>query len=472
MAKMRVAIIGAGASGLTSLKCCLDEGLEPTCFERSDDIGGIWRYTTLIRSVKKTPDFSSTGQWEVTTEKDGKQETAIFDAVMVCSGHHTEPNYPLEAFPGIKVFKGKYFHSREYKTAEGFKGKRVLIVGMGNTGCDIAVELSRTASQVFLSTRRGSWVMSRVFEQGYPWDICFDTRFQNWFRNILPVSVVSWLIDRKVNEWFDHANYGLQPYDRTQFKEPLLNDELPSRITCGFVLVKPEVIEFTENSVKFDDGTTENIDVIIFATGYNFSFPFLDESIIKVENNKTALYRNIFPASLEKPTLGVIGLIQPLGPIMSAAEIQARWVTRVFKGLCKFPSLKEVMADIEKKKQITKKKFGISRESGLQLDYIEYLDELATDMEVKPNILQLFPTDPFLALAVLFGPCTPAQYRLVGPGKWPQARKQIMTTWDRIIKPMKTRTVKQHESKSMGMAFFLGAICALVVLFSVVVYKY
>ncbi|KAM4722881.1 dimethylaniline monooxygenase [N-oxide-forming] 2-like [Rhinophrynus dorsalis] len=500
---MRIAVIGAGASGLTSVKCCLDEGLEPTCFERSEDIGGVWRFTskvengrasiyesvisntskemmcysdfpipenfpnylhntrmmeyyrlyaekfdllkhikfkTLVHSVRKHPSFASTGQWNITTEKDGNQETETFDGVMICSGHQSDPHYPVESFPSIKHFKGKYFHSREYKTSDGFKGKRVLIIGMGNTGTDIAVELSRTASQVFLSTRSGSWVMSRVFDNGYPWDICFDTRFQNWLRNTLPSTVIMWLTEKKMNEWFDHSNYGLQLSDSTQFKEPLFNDELPSRITCGLVTVKPKVTEFSDTAVHFEDGTIEkDIDIVIFATGYVSSFPFLDESIIKVENHKAYLYRNIFPGSLEKPTLGVIGFIQPLGPIMAASEVQARWVTRVFKGLCSYPPKAEVMNDIAKKKEVNAKRFGTAMGSHLLLDYIEYLDELASDIGVKPNIFRLLLTDPILAVTLLFGPCTPAQYRLKGPGKWPNARRQIMTTFDRIVKATKTR---------------------------------
>ncbi|XP_073449353.1 dimethylaniline monooxygenase [N-oxide-forming] 2-like [Aquarana catesbeiana] len=528
---MKVAVIGAGESGLTSIKCCLDEGLEPVCFEKTNDIGGLWNYipevedgrssiyesvvtntskemmcysdfpipegypnflhntkmmeyykqyaerfgllkyiqfNTLVCSVKKHPNFSRTGQWEVTTEKHGKKETSIFDAVIVCSGHHTDPYYPLENFPGLNKFKGQYFHSREYKSTKGFEGKRVLVVGMGNTGTDIAVELSRTASQVYLSTRRGCWVMSRVFDQGYPWDICFDTRFQNLLRNTLPTSIVTWLTEKKMNEWFDHAHYGLQPRDSTQFKEPLFNDELPSRIICGYVIVKPNLMEFTETSVKFDDGTIEeNIDVVVFATGYRYSFPFLDESILKVEN-KIYLYKSVFPKNLEKATLGIVGLIQPLGPIMAASEMQARWITRVFKGLCKFPSQDEIQKDIELKQKILLTRFG--KEYSLQLDYIEYLDEIAQEIGCKPNILGLLVTDPFLALKVVFGPCTPAQYRLRGPGQWPMARKQIMTTFDRILKPTKTRVVRTHKEK-LSIVYGLCALCILALLLALAMYK-
>ncbi|XP_068098731.1 dimethylaniline monooxygenase [N-oxide-forming] 2-like [Hyperolius riggenbachi] len=529
---MKVAVIGAGSSGLISIKCCLDEGLEPMCFEKSDDIGGLWKYKpeveegrasiyesvvtntskemmcysdfpfpdkypnylhntkmveyyrqfakkfdvlkyiqfkTLVCSVKKHPSFPSTGQWEVTIEKDGTKETFTFDAVMVCSGHHTDPYYPLESFPGINTFKGQYLHSREYKTSKGFEEKRVLVIGMGNSGSDIAVELSRTASQVYLSTRRGSWIISRIYDDGYPWDICYDTRFQNLVRNSLPTPIVIWMTEKKMNGWFNHAQYGIQPRDSTQFKEPLFNDELPSRIVCGYVVIKPDVTKFYENAVEFDDGTIEeNIDVVVFATGYRFSFPFLDESIPKIES-KINLYRSIFPPDLEKPTLGVIGLIQPLGPIMAVSEMQARWVTRVFKGLCKLPPHAELKKDIEKKHQILLTRFG--KENSLQLDYIEYLDELAIDIGCKPSALGLFVTDPVLAVKIFFGPCTPAQYRLTGPGQWPMARKQIMTTFERIVKPTKTRVVPDRGQKSLSFIIRLGALCVLVLFLAMSVYR-
>ncbi|VTJ57023.1 Hypothetical predicted protein [Marmota monax] len=200
MAK-RVAIIGAGVSGLAAIRCCLEEGLEPTCFERSDDMGGLWkfsrehqqlehaeegrasiyrsvftnsskemmcfpdfpypddypnymhhsklqeylrafahtksllghiRFETLVTSVKKCPGFLVTGQWTVVTEKDGKQESTVFDAVMICSGHHVYPNLPTDSFPGLEQLQGNYLHSRDYKGPEAFRGKRVLVIGLGN----------------------------------------------------------------------------------------------------------------------------------------------------------------------------------------------------------------------------------------------------------------------------------------------------------------------------------------------------
>lgn len=207
----RVAVIGAGSSGLVATKCCLDEGLEPTCFERSEDIGGLWRFTdkadrgrvsvyrsvisntskemscfsdfpfpedfpsflphnlfleyfrmyaqhfqllrhirfkTTVISVRKRPDFATSGQWDVVTEAEGTQESHVFDAVMVCAGNFQQPHLPLASFPGIETrFRGQYFHSLEYKDAAAFQGKRVLVVGTGNTGCDIAVDMSRVAAK-------------------------------------------------------------------------------------------------------------------------------------------------------------------------------------------------------------------------------------------------------------------------------------------------------------------------------------
>ncbi|XP_053892677.1 flavin-containing monooxygenase 3-like isoform X2 [Malaclemys terrapin pileata] len=504
----RVAIIGAGVSGLASIKCCLDEGLEPTCFERSDDIGGLWKFTeraeegrasiyrsvftnsckemmcfpdfpfpddfpnymhnsklqeyirmyakhfallryikfkTMVSSIKKRSDFPVTGQWDVITKQDGKEESAVFDAVMVCSGHHVYPNFPVDCFPGLKTFKGSYFHSREYKEPEKFKGKRVLVIGLGNSGSDIAVELSHTASQVYLSSRSGSWVMSRVWDNGYPWDMLTVTRFETFLRDTLPTSVRDWLYVKRMNKWFKHENYGLMPLNRTSRKEPVFNDDLPSRITCGTVVVKPNVKEFTETSAIFQDGTVqENVDFVIFATGYSYSYPFIeDNTIIKCRDNEVTLYKGILPPRLEKPTMAVIGLVQSLGAIIPTSDLQARWAIRVFKGLHKLPPVNDMMEDIDEKMGKKLKWYGQS--NTLQTDYISYMDELASAIGVKPNFPLLFLTDPRLALEAYFGPCSPYQFCLTGPGKWDGARNAILTQWDRTLKATRTRVV--HDSQ-------------------------
>ncbi|XP_075012758.1 flavin-containing monooxygenase 5-like [Calonectris borealis] len=508
MAAQRVAIIGAGVSGLCALKCCLEEGLVPTCFERSGDIGGLWRFeehpeegrasiyrsvivntskelmcfsdfpipedfpnymhhskimayfrmyaqhfdllrhvrfrTTVCR-VAKRPDFATTGQWEVVTESQGKQEEAIFDAVLVCTGHHTEAHLPLSAFPGLEKFEGWYLHSRDYKSSQPFSGKRVIVVGTGNSGVDIAVELSNSAKQVFLSTKRGTWVMHRVGDGGYPFDFIYLSRFMQFLNNVLPQGTNSFLLEKKLNARFDHALYGLQPRHRILDQHPTISDDLPNRIISGRVLVKPNIQEFTETSAIFEDGTREDIDAVVFATGYSFSFPFL-EGCVKVVKNQIPLYKFVFPPNLEKPTLAFIGLTQPLGAFMPVSELQCRWATRVFKapassspGLQDLPPSANMLADITQTKEEMAKRFVKSQRHTIQVDFIPYMDQLACQVGVKPNLLALFLTDPKLALEVVFGPCTPYQYRLRGPGKWAGAREAILTQRQRVVRPLQTR---------------------------------
>ncbi|EHH61547.1 hypothetical protein EGM_19454 [Macaca fascicularis] len=510
----RVGIIGAGVSGLAAIRCCLEEGLEPTCFERSNDVGGLWKFSdhteegrasiyqsvftnsskemmcfpdfpypddypnymhhsklqeyiktfaqkkdllryiqfeTLVSSIKKCTSFLVTGQWVVVTEKDGKQESTIFDAVMICSGHHVYPNLPTDSFPGLDRFRGNYLHSWDYKNPEAFKGKRVLVIGLGNSGSDIAVELSRLATQVIISTRSGSWVMSRVWDDGYPWDMVYVTRFASFLQNVLPSFVSDWLYVQKMNTWFKHENYGLIPLNGSLRKEPVFNGELPSRILCGLVSIKPSVKEFTETSAVFEDGTVfEAIDSVIFATGYDYSYPFLDETIIKSRNNEVTLFKGIFPPLMEKPTLAVIGLVQSLGAAIPTADLQARWAAKVFANSCTLPTMNEMMDDIDEKMGKKLKcmfssflRFGQSQT--LQTDYITYMDELGSFIGAKPNIPWLFLTDPRLALEVYFGPCSPYQFRLMGPGKWDGARNAILTQWNRTVKPTRTTVVSEAQ---------------------------
>ncbi|XP_078498638.1 dimethylaniline monooxygenase [N-oxide-forming] 2-like [Lissotriton helveticus] len=518
-----VAVVGAGCAGLAATKHCLEEGLEPTCFELSDGIGGLWRYKeevvdgvasiyqslvmntskemscysdflmpahfpnflhnskfveyfklyadhfglmkhiklkTKVCSVRKSPDYSTTGQWEVVTEKEGKLETAIFDAVLVCSGRYVKPSFPIKSFPGLERFKGKYLHSGEYKHPEGFQGKRVLVVGVGNSGVDIATELSRVAEKVFISTKRGGWLLSRVGDHGFPFDTLMTTRFKTWLRLSLPVPIANWMFERKLNQWFDQEAYGLQR-DSSVWKDPLANDDLPACIIRGTVVVKPAAMEFADTTVTFEDRSKEDIDAIIFSTGFNVSFPFLEESDIKISRDKVSLYRNIFPLNLEKPTLAFIGLVQPIASILVTSEMQARWATRILKGHIKLPPLEKCMEDISKKSNVIKQRYGTIEGNAFQIEFIEYIDELASEIGVKPSSFHLLLSEPRLALEVFFSACTSPQYRLTGPGKWDGARNAILTKWVRVVTPMKMRVVKKTKRSPLSTMLGLLGLLAL-----------
>lgn len=515
---MKVAVIGAGASGLTAIKCCIDEGVEPVCFERSNDIGGLWRYTekvtegqscvmksTIINtskemmcysdfpipadypifmhntyvqkyfnlyadkfnlrkyiqfgkeilSINKQPNFKQNGQWNIKVKdnKTGDVEEIVFDAVMVCTGHHAEKHVP--EFPGLSDFKGKVIHSHDYRNPAGFEGKRVVIIGIGNSGGDMSTELSRVASQVFLSTRRGSWVLNRIGDNGMPLDMASADRFKLAIKNALPPSVITSIVEGRLNARFDHSLYSLKPKHHVFSQHPMVNDEMPNRLASGTLRIKPDIKTFTENGVIFDDGTKEeNIDVVFLATGYKFGFPFLDKSVLDVKENRVELYKYVFPPRMEKKnTLSVIGCIQPLGAIMPISELQCRLSLRVFQKEVKLPCSDEMILDIRSKELAMKERYVQTQRHTIQVDYIDYMDELATLNGCLPDLQSLFWSDPKLAFTCFFGPCTPYQYRLQGPGKWSGARQAIMTQWDRTFESLKTRPLGFTEKPSQKKFF-------------------
>ncbi|XP_066532732.1 flavin-containing monooxygenase 5-like [Hoplias malabaricus] len=509
----RVAVIGGGSAGLTCIKCCLDEGLEPVCFESSDDIGGLWRFKetteperssiyrslvvntskemmcfsdfpmpahfpnfmhnslllqyfrlyaehfdllkyihlkTTVCSVRQRHDFSHSGQWEVVTESsDGCKETHVFDAVFVCSGHFTRPVTPLSAFPGVDTFQGKCLHSWDYKDPEAFCGKRVLVVGIGNSGGDIAVEISRFAEKTFLSIREGRWVVSRMGTGGLPLDVVMVRRSFTMLQHLFPRALVNWAVERVYNQKYDHRLYGLQAQHRILDRRPLINDELPARILQGSLQIKPNIREFRGSTVVFDNGAIEEgIDAVVFCTGYKASFPFLPPSINNGPEGELILFRRVFPLSLEHPTLAFIGFLNATGPVMPLAEMQARWVTRVFTGRNHLPPLATMQRIIKKEMKAKIKRYSNPTMAALEVDYVPYIESIAQEVGVHPNLLWLFITDPGLGWRVLFGPATPYQYRLRGPGRWEGARQAIFTQWERVTQPLNTRPIPEPRSSS------------------------
>ncbi|XP_067662263.1 flavin-containing monooxygenase 5-like [Haliotis asinina] len=524
MAK-RVAIIGAGCSGLTAIKSCVDETLEPFCFERTDEIGGLWNFTEKVRedqgcvmrstvintskemmcfsdfpipkeypnymhntqvweyfkmyadafslrrhiqynkeilSVKKSSDYEQTGRWDVQIRdhKTGSEETKVFDAVIVCTGHHASKNVPY--FTGQEDFQGKIIHSHDYKDWTGYAGKRVVVVGVGNSGVDVAVELSRMG-QVFLSTRRGCWVINRISENGLPRDFLGRTRFNYLISKTLPSGYMADRAERSVNKRFDHVLYSLKPKHRIFAQHPTVNDDMPNRIATGSIKIKADIKRFTKTGVEFVDGTVEDdIDVVILATGYIFGFPFIDKSVIDVQKNRVKMFKYMFPPDLPKQTLVVIGCVQPIGAIMPIAELQCRLAARVFKGTCNLPSKSEMWADITKKEAAMAARYVESQRHTIQVDVIDIMDELAELVGCLPNIGRLLLTDPQLALKCYFGTTTPYQYRLRGPGKWSGAREAIMTQTHRVEYPFKTRPLPEGTQKQSSYRLTLVLLVVLI----------
>lgn len=521
----RVAIIGAGASGLPAIKSCIEEGLEPICYEKADQLGGLWNYTdevnedqpcvmkstvintskemlsysdfpvpkdyamfmqhtyvlkylhlyaekfdlakyihlkTEVQSVVMANDFETSGRWDVTVKDipSGEISTNTYDAVMVCTGQHTYKYSP--EFAGADEFSGKILHSHDYRDSRGYEDKNVIVVGVGNSGVDTAVDLCKTTKKVYLSTRRGCWVSKRITGKGLPNDMEAYRRYILLIKKHLPKSILDWGMIRKSNQQFDHKAYSLKPDHGFFSQHPTINDDLPNRIASGTIVVKPNIKRFHANRVEFDDGTTLNdIDAVILATGYKYKFPFLDSSLIEVKGNRVDLYKHLFPPNLKHNTLALVGIMQQIGAVFPISELQCRLSARVFKGDIQLPSSSEMWDDINQKRMVMTKRFVQSNRYTMKVDSVPYMDELAELHGSKPDLYRLAMSDPSLAFNCFFGPCTPYQFRLEGPCPWDGARDAILTQWDRTWHPMKTRPTGPCSWTESADTFVYTIVCLL-----------
>ncbi|XP_033642001.1 dimethylaniline monooxygenase [N-oxide-forming] 3-like [Asterias rubens] len=521
---MKAAIIGGGFSGLLSIKACIEEGIEPHCFERYDQLGGVWvyqeglrpgqgsaiydslitnsskvmmalsdypfpknappyprpkhilkymqdyaahfdlekyiQYNTSVLRVEPTADFETTGQWLVRTRMDGCEEKAVvFDAVFVCSGMYKKPFVP--EYPGLDEFEGQKIHTNEFRKPDSFAGKTVVVMGSSNSAGDVAVDLSRWARQVHLTMRHGCWVVKRMSSDGVPVDMTVNKRIIQF----APTALVGKIAESKANVNFNHSKLGLSAEAGLLNSEVMINDEIGDRIMCGAIQCRPGVKRFTKNGVEFVDGVkVDNVDAVMFATGYELGYDFIDRSIIQDNFADLDLYLHVFPPKLRHQTLAVIGCVTTLGGQPPVFELQTRLAAQVFKGKVRMPDEQTMMDDVIRRRDVLFQTFGKHR---LFFPPIPYQDHLADLMGAKPKFTKLFLTNPRLAFQVLFGPCYPATYRLCGPHSWSGAKKAVEESWDSIIHATQTRVpVKQRKQKSAvtsGGQFF-GALVSLMVL--------
>jgi glycine/D-amino acid oxidase-like deaminating enzyme len=421
-----VCIIGAGSSGVTAAKALKEKGVDFECFEKGSDIGGMWRYqndnglSSAYRSLhidtsrrnlgysdfpipEHLPDFLShwevaeyldayagrfgvrphirfrtevtdvspaDGRWDVTLASGEKRRYA---SVLVANGHLWDPRWP--SFPGR--FDGHAIHSHDYRTAEPFDDKRVLVVGIGNSAVDIAVDLCRRAKQVYLSTRRSAWVMPKYI-MGIPvdrWGAFFSRKLR------LPTRVSRSIIQRLLLLAVgDQARYGLPRPRHPMWKEhATLSQELLPYIGHGWIRVKPDVRELQGERIAFVDGSTEPFDAIIYATGYKTTFPFLRPEIFGVRDNQVALYRRTLPP--DRPGLFFVGLLQPIGATIPLVEIQARWLAAVLAGDVRLPERAAMEAEIARHQQALSRRYVNSARYTLEVDFKEYAAQLRGDLK-------------------------------------------------------------------------------------------
>jgi len=384
------AVIGAGISGLTAGKMLGDYGVPYTCFESSDRVGGNWAFgnpnghSSAYRSLhidtskhrlafkdfpmpEDYPDFPHhtqvkdyleayaaafdlkdaiefengvvkadllpDGSWEI---HDQAGSVRRFELLVVANGHHWDPRTPT--FPG--EFNGESIHSHHYidpTTPLNLTGKRILVVGIGNSAADIAVELSSKSLQneVTLSTRSSAWIVPKYIA-GLPADKYFATIPQ------IPLSWQRKLVQKM--QFMTGSNpelYGLPKPNHKFFEaHPTQSVELPLRLGSGDVVPKPDVARLDGDTVHFEDGTSTPIDAIVYATGYNITFPFFDPELVSAPENRIRLFKRMFKPGLEN--LVFMGFAQAVPTLFPFVEAQARLLAAYAVGRYALPPVEEM----------------------------------------------------------------------------------------------------------------------------------
>ncbi|MCW5602701.1 NAD(P)-binding domain-containing protein [Nitrosomonas sp.] len=423
---MRIAIIGAGCSGLTAIKNLVEAGLtDIVCYEKNDQIGGNWVYTAMpghssvneathIISSKMMsqlsdfpmpddyPDYPSHRQilayfqayarhfqldryirlnttvlhaekivnerWRLHLD-DGTQRE--FDYLLVANGHHSVPRHP----DWKDCFTGKYLHAHDYKASQGLEGKRILVVGAGNSGCDCAVESSRVAMRVDMSFRSPQYIIPK-FIMGKPTDV-FAAAI-HW----LPQGVQNWLqkisLRLQIGRYRDYA-LPEPDFSPTQ-AHPTINSALFDRIRHGKVRPRPAIASVIGQTIHFADGSTSEYDVIIAATGYKISFPFFDRAFINWEEAiEVPLFMRIFHP--DHPSLFFIGLIQPQGCIWPLTDLQSRLLGQLLTNKIKLPPNWRERAIAEAK--YWQRQFIARPRHSIEVHYRPYMRQLLRILE--PN---------------------------------------------------------------------------------------
>jgi dimethylaniline monooxygenase (N-oxide forming) len=417
----RVAVIGAGSSGIAAIKALHQRRFDVTGFEKSDRVGGNWVYqnvngmSSAYRSLhintsrermeyadfpmpKSYPDFphhthiaryfddyvdhfgfrdrirfrtgverasrTAEGVWELTLD-DGTSER--FDALFVANGHHWDARWPEPAFPGSDVFAGLQLHSHDYTGEDPnfFRDRSVVVLGMGNSAMDIAVEASFSAGHVYLAARRGAHVIPKYLF-GRPLDqyaasphIPFKVR-RGVYKAMLRVAVG------------DMERYGLpKPDHEFGSAHPTISDDILSRIAHGTITPKPNIAALTARTVRFSDGSEVAADIVVYCTGYRVTFPFFPPDLIAAPDNDLPLFRRVFHPAVDN--VFFIGLLQPLGAIMPLAAAQSEWVCDYLAGRYALPGRSVMHADMDEERREMFARYVPSKRHTMQVDFDDYL---------------------------------------------------------------------------------------------------
>ncbi|MEO0981924.1 MAG: NAD(P)-binding domain-containing protein [Pseudomonadota bacterium] len=426
--KPKSCIIGAGCSGFTMAKRLKDHGLPYDCFEMSDEVGGNWYYknpnglSSCYESLhidtskwrlafedhpvpEDWPDFPhhaqlhqyfkdyvdhfglrdtitfntavekaerlEDGRWRVTLSTGEARE---YDVLFVANGHHWDARTP--EYPG--TFDGYQVHSHHYRDPfepYDFRGKRVMVVGGGNSAMDISSELSQRplADKLFISMRRGVWVMPK-YMNGQPAD---KAVLPKWIPTSVGRALARSAIKKAIGNMED---YGLPKPDHEPLSgHPSVSGEFLTRVGCGDIAPKPGIERLDGDGVVFVDGTREQVDAIVWATGYNVTFPFFDDPELTPDENRFPLFKRMVKPGIDN--LFFLALAQPLPTLVNFAEQQSKLCAAWLLGDYAPPSRQEMERVIAADEKLHLGHFYDSPRHTMQLDFNVYVADLMKEIE-------------------------------------------------------------------------------------------
>ncbi|MDQ3131534.1 MAG: NAD(P)-binding domain-containing protein [Acidobacteriota bacterium] len=355
-------VVGAGPVGLATAKAFKDAGIAYHQIDADTDVGGNWKHgvyrSAHIISSKHTteyadypmpedyPDFPSRKQMldylnsyadafclreniefgtkvvminprpdEFYEAEFADGEKRVYKGVAVCSGHHWQKRFP--AYEG--EFAGEYFHSKDYKSPEQLADKRVLVIGGGNSACDVASEAARVGRSCDLSLRRGYWFLPKTL---------FGKPTAESFLRYFPVAIQRFFIKSALRVVLGkYEDYGLPKPDHKIFeKHPTLNSELLHYLKHGRIKPRPDVKKFEGKTVHFVDGTSDEFDTVVCGTGFYVSFPFLPEGVVEIKNGNLAMvyagcvlekHKNLYILGTTQPRYGFGPLVTPSSEMLA-----------------------------------------------------------------------------------------------------------------------------------------------------------
>jgi cation diffusion facilitator CzcD-associated flavoprotein CzcO len=374
----RLALIGAGPMGLAAAKLLVENGIEFQGFELNFGVGGLWDFdgplstmyeTAHLISSKKMTEFTDfpmreevaeypshremkryfeefaahfdlhkhyrfgakvldctpldgpDGGWCITWRDDMGEHAEEFSGLLIANGTLSTPNMP--SFKG--EFDGELIHSSQYRHASQFDGKRVLIIGAGNSGCDIAVDAIHHGVSCDLSMRRGYYFVPKyVF--GKPADTMGGAIK-------LPMALKR-IVDGAILKWFvgDPQKYGFPKPDYKLYEShPVVNSLVLYHAGHGDITIRPDIDHFDGKAVHFKDGSSAEYDMILAATGYKLDYPFVDNAHLNWQGDAPHLYLNCMHP--ERDDIFVLGMVEASGLGWQGRHEQAEMVVRYIKGL-------------------------------------------------------------------------------------------------------------------------------------------